>query len=483
MSAESSRNARTPVGLAVRGLVLAVVVLVPMRILGQGYLPTDDAKRHAAKAVSDKDWAEILVLRPDMTLDSHPGWHAILRGLHRVTHAGPHSLVLFSVAFLFTGYCLLPVIVLRRPEAWLAVLLVLAVADPAALSRLLQGRPLLWSATAVLAFALFWRDLEKDAVDRRVLVGFAAVFAGATWLHGAWYLLVLCSLALVLARRWRAARRLTACWLAGVVGGAVLVGQPLAFLKQMIMHAYLAVGQPQPTSTLAVEFTPFGGAPLIVVATVILILWTSLHQRLDLGSDPVFLLGVLGWSLGFIAIRFWSDWAVPAWMTWMALQLEDRLVSAGAARRFVLAASLALTTFLALTADVGGRWSTVDRTFAPLTRKDARPMLPDPGGVIYSGEMRIFFELFYVYPEAPWRYVVGYEPGAMLPEDRKVYRRILETPTAEALTPWVAKMLPADRLIIRSIGAPPPIPRLEWRFVGGPFWSGRLAAASAAERG
>ena len=62
----------------VRCLAFAVALLIPLRLLGQGYLPPDDALRHAGKAVSGKAWTDILVLRPDFQMDSHPGWHALL---------------------------------------------------------------------------------------------------------------------------------------------------------------------------------------------------------------------------------------------------------------------------------------------------------------------------------------------------------------------------------------------------------------------
>jgi hypothetical protein len=88
--------------------------------------------------------------------------------------------------------------------------------------------------------------------------------------------------------------------------------------------------------------------------------------------------------------------------------------------------------------------------------------------------MRVFYELFYRQPKAPWRYQVGYEPGLMPPEDLKVYRQILTARTTQAFAPWVAEMRPEDRLIIRSVGERPPgIEGLEWHRIGGDFWSGR----------
>ncbi|GAG51557.1 unnamed protein product, partial [marine sediment metagenome] len=89
------------VPFAVRALTLAIALVVPLLVVGQGYLPDDDALRHAAKAVSGKGWDEILVLRADMPLDSHPGWHTVLTWVHRLTSADTHLLVLFSVIVAF----------------------------------------------------------------------------------------------------------------------------------------------------------------------------------------------------------------------------------------------------------------------------------------------------------------------------------------------------------------------------------------------
>jgi hypothetical protein len=88
--------------------------------------------------------------------------------------------------------------------------------------------------------------------------------------------------------------------------------------------------------------------------------------------------------------------------------------------------------------------------------------------------MRIFYQMFYRRPDAPWRYVVGFEPGIMPREDLLVYRDILKARTPQAFAPWVGKMRPPDRLVIRSVGVgPPPIEGLEWHHLGGEIWSGR----------
>ena len=463
----------------VRALVLAVLVLVPVRIVGLGFLPTDDALRHAGKAVSGKSWDQILVLRPDITVDSHPGWHAVLGGLHRATGMDAHGLVLFSVIALFVAATLAPAILLRRPEAWLTSLLVLAVADRAVLSRLVMGRPFLFTVGVLAVVLLGWPGLAAPRGRRGVLVVTTVLIAAATWIHASWYLFVLPLLAFVLAREWLAARRFALCLVVGVAIGAALTGQPLAFLRQTLVHPLLSLGGSDPQRTLAIEFQPAGGSPVLVLFLLGALALRALRGawRTSAVDNPVFLLAVLGWILGLASIRFWADWGVPAAMVWLALELQEFLESSvveGGARRLAIAATAGLACFLAITSDGASRWSQRDPTFWPVAAPEAAPYLPEPGGILYSDAMRVFFELFYRQPKTPWRYEVGYEPGLMPPEDLKVYRQILVARTTQAFAPWVAKMRPADRLIIRSVGErPPAIEGLEWHRIGGDFWSGR----------
>ena len=101
-------------------VAIFALALVPAKILGRGYLPPDDALRHAAKAVSGKPWQEILVMRSDFTMDAHPGWHAILGLIYRWQHCSTETLVVVAVAGLMLLVSAAVLLWLRRPEAWLA---------------------------------------------------------------------------------------------------------------------------------------------------------------------------------------------------------------------------------------------------------------------------------------------------------------------------------------------------------------------------
>ena len=85
---------RRYVPLAVWAIVLLVLLIIPLKIIEYGFLPGDDALRHAAKVVSGKPWPQILVMRPDFPLDFHPGWHAILGAIYHCRHCGRNELFL-----------------------------------------------------------------------------------------------------------------------------------------------------------------------------------------------------------------------------------------------------------------------------------------------------------------------------------------------------------------------------------------------------
>src|SRR5438445_1278882 len=83
-------------------LIVALVILaIPLKIIGLGYLPADDALRHVAKAVSGKPWQDILVLGDTFKIDQSLGWHAILGAIHHATGWNAESLLIFSVMVMF----------------------------------------------------------------------------------------------------------------------------------------------------------------------------------------------------------------------------------------------------------------------------------------------------------------------------------------------------------------------------------------------
>src|SRR5258706_3216186 len=88
-------------------LCLALFLLIPAKIISYGYLPPDDALRHSAYAVTDRDWGDIILLNPSLRSDIDPqaGWNSFLRAVHKLTDWSPTKLTDFSVMaafFVFT---------------------------------------------------------------------------------------------------------------------------------------------------------------------------------------------------------------------------------------------------------------------------------------------------------------------------------------------------------------------------------------------
>ena len=469
----------------VRCLAFAVALLIPLRLLGQGYLPPDDALRHAGKAVSGKAWTDILVLRPDFQMDSHPGWHALLGLVHQVSGASAHTLVLLSVIGLFVAFCLPSLILLRRPEAFFLALAAMTLTEPPVLRRLFLGRPFEMTMAVLTLLCLCWPALDTADRPRWPVWVTATVALGLTaWIHPSWYLLTFPALCFFLARRPRAGARLLVCLAGGVVLAALLTGHPWNFLVQSLAHPYLVFSGVTMSATLATEFQPYPGAPIFVVLFLGFAWWRGKTWEI-LSRDPVFVLTVAGWLLGFVSARFWLDWGAPAAIVWMSLEIQDALGKSGAedARpRLAQAAAACLTAFLIATADIGGRFTQVtDRSYLALLTPEAAHTLPDPGGILYTDDLALFYSVFFRRPDAPFRYVLGYEPGLMRPEDLAVYRAALKARTPDVYVPWIARMTPADRLILRS-NTRPPVEGLEWMQVGPTLWSGRTLAAAASPR-
>lgn len=467
--------------------VLAVLLYTPLKVAGTGYLPPDDATRHAAKIIAGKPWTEILLLRPEAQCETHPGWDHILTAAQWVFGTDAGGLVAFSIVFLFLLIVLPPLLVVRRVEVVPMALLVLCVANFGMLERLLLGRPFLFTVAVPLVWAFAWRGLTAPAWAWRPATCLVLITALASYCHGTWYLLLLPLTACALASEWRATWRVALCLAVGTMAGALLTGQPVAHLWLAIDNLVLAVGQPADATSLVSELQPFAGefGSVVAVALVILFRHRAGLQPLFTARDPVFLLMLIAWVLGFKYRRFWFDWGEPALIAWLCLQFQDFVehhLPVQAWRRLAVTAGVCLGLFLAITADTGGRWSNSSKVRRlSLNNAEHKALLPDPGGIIYGDSMSVFYNTFFENPQAPWRYALGFESGFMRPEDLQVYRRLQATGFAYAeYAPWVRKMTPADRLIVTGPATDPPyIDGLDWHWVNPTYWIGRIKAAPA----
>jgi len=465
----------TKVSLDRLASVVGILVLawVPVRLLSLGYLPVDDALRHAGKAMTERSWGDILVVRPEITMDSHPGWHFVLQTLRQATGADAMDLVFASVVGLFLLVALIGFACHQPPWAWLAALVFVAVFDSDVVLRWIMGRPFLFS-TAWLLVILFTWERGPILTRHRDVVVWTLVFGLLSWIHPSFYLFALPVIALCAARRLREAGALAAVAVLGSFLGGVLSGHPLDFYRQAILHPLFSLGKN--AASLVGEFQPADGSPMMILAALVLLSQLRAgYPNLDaLRSDPTLVLVVLGWSLAFLNKRFWVDWGGPALLALITREIArcPDLVFRPALTRFALTLGLSGILALTLCSDRAGRWSRVDRYFAPLARPEQARLLPDPGGVLYSDSMYVFYSVFVRKPDAPFRYVLGFEAGWMKEEDETVYREGLRG-GHQALRPWVTRLRPQDRLIVSGNGSAE-FPELEWEQATSTLWSGRL---------
>jgi hypothetical protein len=467
---------------AVLLICLAALFLTCTQILGHGYSPPDDALRHVAKVISGKQWQDILVVRKEITMDSHPGWHFFLKQVSRLTGPDSSLLLNFSVLFLFLLFVIPPVFLFKRSEAWTLSLLIFTLFG--GVYRLFLGRPFIFSMFMVLMFCFLWTKIRDKKAPIVELAVFAVVSALSTWIHGAWYLFALPICALGLARQWRVAALMTAAVVAGILIGATFTGSPLTFLHQMIYHALQAMRHIDFQRELVSEFQPFDGAPFAVIVVAAMLIWRAARGQWnrDCVDNPVFMLGVIGWILGFVAARFWSDWGWPAIAFWTAVEIEGvmtRRLGEFEPRRLVVALAICLSLFLGLSNDRGSRWTGMLGVQWPnMTIAEQKEWLPEPGGILYNDSMDAFYHIFYNNPHGEWKYVLGFEPVWMPDDDLKTYRHIqLGNGKPESYAPWIEKMTEKDRLLLLRMEKPK-IEGLEWHEVTPTVWIGRRATGS-----
>ncbi len=481
---------RRYVPLAAWVIVVLVILAIPLKIISYGYLPPDDALRHAAKAVSGKPWPEILVLGPAFQIDHNYGWHFLLRQIHLWSNCSTEGLVVLAVVALFTlvGWSALPW--LKRPEAWLIALTATALTS-GVLGRLLLGRPFLVTIAGLLIILFVWQIRGSTPPRWWTAVWMALLIAICSFVHGVWYLWALPVAAFFLAGQFRWGLALIVGWLAGVFLGASFTGHPFESLYQAVVMAYRAFGMHLTQRTMVTEFRSSSGDVfgLIILGGLLILRQLAGLKARALTTNPAFWLATLTWVLGFKAVRFTADWGWPALMVLITCDLQLLLEARFAVdsfKRLALVGGLAVTTFLATTNDFNSRWTyNLTQQYLTPDDKNLTGWLPDKGGILYSSDMAIFYQTFFKNPNGDWRYILGYEPALMPDEDFRVYHKILwNFGDSKTYVPWVEKMRPEDRLVISGgRGSPPNIPQLEWNYGVSDIWIGRLPRTNAPPQG
>jgi len=484
MSINSQFKESRLVAVLVLSIAIAAIFIIPLKVMSHGYLPGDDALRHVGKVFSGKNWSEILVIREGAAMYGHSGWHTLLEFVQKTTGWGPDNLIFFSVVFLFILFCAIPLTALSRPEAWLITLLVIVLTNLTFITRLFFGRPYIFTMAVVLFMGFFWKPFEDRKFPYKTALVLTILIALSTWIHSSWYLFTLPIACFFLAGRWRAGFRIGILTLLGVVIGAILIGEPYPFLKQTICDTLYCLNSGSVRRMLVSELQPFSGNTLMVIVIAGMLVWRGMrggrNKNESVLRNPVFMLMMLGWVLGFSAHRFWLDWGMPAACIWMAQEFNDALeekIKAQSVERVLLSLAVAGVLFIAVTNDINSRWTrNLSTEYLSLDNPNQRGWLPNEGGIIYSSDMKIFYDTFYKNPRANWRYILGPEATLMPAEDLAILRNIQwNFGASNAFRAWVRKMKPADRLIVRGGKHDrPDMPELEWYYAATGIWIGRL---------
>jgi hypothetical protein len=457
-----------------------------------------------AKVMTDKEYDQIVVLRPEYKIDHSPGWNWILRQLHRAAGWNEDALMIFSVAAMMLCVYLAGLPWLRRPEAWMAALLAQMVALPNLMVRLDQGRPFLLSEGVLICLLFAWGRERTRQPSWHKLVLTTAGFALSVWVHGAWYLWVFVLGGFFMAGAWCETLWLAACWAAGVIAGALLSGKPLAFLYGAVYMAAAVFKEHAPKWMLVGEFQPSDGEFYTLVILALVYIWRRCPsspsppqtcggegrgeeasnrsmEKASLLRQPVFWMIAIFWTLGFQADRFWADWGMTAATVWLAMQFDGWMVEkwpADGGRRLLLCCLIAAPFFLDSTSDIRMRYTqNQQETFLDGSDPRLQGWLPEGDGIFYNADMAFFYNTFYKNPQANWRYIQGFEPALMPEEDLQILRQMQWNHfDLDSYQPWIKKMRPQDRLEVPG-SAPPPIAELEWRAAAKGLWLGRKPPA------
>ena len=464
-------------------LSLCALFLLPLSIIGTGYIPFDDVLSNVARAVGEKSWDSVILLRPDVSLALHnPGWDVLLEAVYQAGGMGRNALVATAVAGMMLAFLLSGLVAVKRPEAWLISLLVGFVIAPDFLIRITLGRPFIFSAAVLVLLLGLWSDRSPKARRPIHYVISALAISLATWIHGSWYLFILPIGVFFLTGRFRDGLELVVCWMAGVLLGSVYTGHPIAFILHHLHHFFFVFGAiPRSLRVGELQSCQVSLAFMgIVLVVIVWIVWRARSWRVFL--DPSFALMIIGWGLGFQVARFWVDWSMPAFLVWLARNLDQEIqrFSATSVSRMIVVLVLGTGLIGVGKADIHQRWTGNILPLSEMEPTDSRwkEALPKGDGIVYSASMRPFDILFYRYPQESWRYVLGSEPALMSPEDLPVFIRIQqEGYNSETVRPWMDKMRPNDRLVI-FLPEKPTIPEFTWTYIGNGLWSGRLSKYS-----
>ncbi|MBP5469760.1 MAG: hypothetical protein J6Z11_11015, partial [Candidatus Riflebacteria bacterium] len=400
-------------------------------------------------------------------------------------------LIRFSVVGLFLLINLVGIFASPSPTCWVLALLSFLIFDIGVLYRMILGRPYIVSCMSTLLVLRLWAlpnsNIEFGSKPKYYLkiISTIILFSLGTWIHGSWYIFLMIPFSFLLAGKIKDSVLLTACVITGSLIGAAMTGNFVDFLSYHF-NATFNIYSEKTFNWLLVSENYSGVQNTYYIPFLFAIIALCIYQKKltfkELTTDPAFILTLLTWLLSIQVIRFWIDWGRMALMFCLSYRFKDLIDSSETLKEprvkyslflFVVCAVLFITTN-----DGGGRYSK-DVFDQPINFNEERLVgwAPEPGGIVYSDSMGVFYKHFYEYPTAPWKYILGFESAIMPDEDRKVLRRIgYNFRRPQEFLPWINKMTKADRLI--TIGSVGDFPQLESIRGARNYWIYRLKTAT-----
>ncbi len=435
-------------------ILFAIFLYIPFQILSKGYRPTDDANRHVAYSISNRQWSDILEFSPGLESDHNVGWHKILRFIYNIFRINKENLLLISVIGLFFLFHFTGSLVVPNKAVWPIVLIMMFLFDRSILHRTLLGRPFIISDVITLILLKIWFiDQEKAKIWVKYLVSII-VLSLAVWIHGTWYTFFILPTALLLAGKIKEAFELSFCIIFSTLIGAYLTGDFYGFMYFHYAATLNIFSERIYNWQLVTEFAE-GNIHIywfIPTLFIIMLLVSSKKLKLyELTKDAVFIMILLTWLLSIKVIRFWSDWGIVTLMFWLSFKLSELIQDMESVKKpllrrilFVLIISAAVILIPSYS------WSnqreranyTVD--FSKIEFADFKPQ---DGGIVYNDSMKHFYFQYFADPEGKYKYVLGFEPATMAEENKKIFRDITYSQFHfKAYKPWVDKLTKKDRL-------------------------------------
>ena len=349
--------------------------------------------------------------------------------------------------------------------------------------RLLSGRPFIisYSVTLILFKLWFIESKKQISILNQYLISIFLITI-AVWLHGTWYTFLLLPIALLLSGKLIKALELSMITLLSTVLGAYLTGEFEQFLYFHYSATLNIFRETIYNWQLVTEFAEGNIHILWIIPTVAIIYLLVYSKKLrlnDLSKDPLFIMVLLCWMLSIKVVRFWTDWGLISIMFWLSYKISDLIEEMQSVKKTFFRWTLFLFTVLSLTILISNSgWNNQkDRKdhSADFSKPELADYKPLDGGIIYNDSMKHFYYNYYAEPEGKYKYVLGFEPAIMIPENRKTFREIVYSSFHySSYKPWIDKLTEKDR-IFASTDISCYYPQLDWVKAGKKLWIGKLS--------